>query len=467
MAKDTRSIARRAGSSASARTTIAVQGARVHNLKNISVEIPRDKLIVVTGLSGSGKSSLAFDTIYAEGQRRYMESLSSYAKRFVAQVAKPDVDFVFGLSPVISIEQKTIGSNPRSTVGTMTDIASYLNLLFATIGQPHCPRTGEPTPSRTASQILEAILSLPEGTEIELRAPVFKVYGEELDFALTEVRKKGCRRLIVDGRPVDISEDVELDESQVRHMDAVVDRLVVSPRHEKAIKAAIAATLLVGDGLLQAQVVKGANKAESARFYQALCSATHHFVYGDIQPDYFVFNNPESACRTCGGLGVHKLTHPELLVPDPRRSIRAGCFVREAFKYNPDTWDGRMMYSLAKALHFSLDTPWEEALRVGTSGDPLRYRSEDRARFAAGGEGKPGRLGGQGGRLRRHRPPYRAALSPLPAARRSKLGDGGLARQRDGRAHLPRLQGRTSPSHQALLHHCGQDHPRVRPAQFR
>ena len=174
-----------------ARTTIAVQGARVHNLKNISLEIPRDSLIVVTGLSGSGKSSLAFDTIYAEGQRRYMESLSSYAKRFVAQVTKPDVDFVFGLSPVISIEQKTLANNPRSTVGTMTDIASYLNLLYATIGQPHCPRTGEPAPSRSSSQILEAILSLPEGTEIELRAPVFKVYGEELDFVFTEVRKKG------------------------------------------------------------------------------------------------------------------------------------------------------------------------------------------------------------------------------------------------------------------------------------
>jgi len=355
-----RSPARRNPSRASARTTIAVQGARVHNLKNISVEIPRDKLIVVTGLSGSGKSSLAFDTIYAEGQRRYMESLSSYAKRFVAQVAKPDVDFVFGLSPVISIEQKTIASNPRSTVGTMTDIASYLNLLFATIGEPHCPRTGELTPSRTASQILEAILSLPVGAEIELHAPVFKVYGEELVFVFTELRKKGCRRLIIDGRLVDISEHVELDESKVRHMDAVVDRLVVNPRHEKAIKAAIAATLLVGDGLLQAQVVKGANKSESERFYQGLCSATHHFVYGDIQPEYFMFNNPESACRTCGGLGVHKLTHPELLVPDPKRSIRGGCFVREAFKYNPDTWDGRVMYSLAKALSFSLDTTWEK-----------------------------------------------------------------------------------------------------------
>jgi excinuclease ABC subunit A len=355
-----RSTAGRKPSRPSARTTIAVQGARVHNLKNISVELPRDKLIVVTGLSGSGKSSLAFDTIYAEGQRRYMESLSSFAKRFIAQVAKPDVDFVFGLSPVISIEQKTIASNPRSTVGTMTDIASYLNLLFATIGEPHCPRTGEPTPSRTASQILEAILSLPIGAEIELRAPAFKVYGEELDFVFTELRKKGCRQLIIDGRLVDISENIELDESKVRHMDAVVDRLVVSPRHEKAIKAAIAATLLVGDGLLQAQVVKGLNKVESERFYQGLCSATHHFVYGDIQPEYFMFNNPESACRTCGGLGVDKLTHPELLVPDPKRSIRGGCFVREAFKYNPDTWDGRVMYSLAKALRFSLDTPWEQ-----------------------------------------------------------------------------------------------------------
>ena len=345
---------------ATARTTIAVHGARVHNLKNVSLEIPRDRLIVVTGLSGSGKSSLAFDTIYAEGQRRYMESLSSYAKRFVAQVAKPDVDFIYGLSPVISIEQKTIANNPRSTVGTMTDIASYLNLLYATIGVPHCPRTGELTPSRTSSQILEAILALPEGTQIELRAPVFQQYGEELDFVLTEVRKKGCRILMIDGKSVDISAEVELDESKVGDIDAVVDRFVVGPKHEKAIKAGIAATLLVGDGLLQVHIVKGAGKAETERFYRGLSSRTHHFVYGDIQPEYFMFNNPESACRTCGGLGVHKLTHPELLVPDPRRSIVGGCFVREAFKYNPDTWDGRVMYSLSKALGFSLDAPWEK-----------------------------------------------------------------------------------------------------------
>ncbi|MEO8368974.1 MAG: excinuclease ABC subunit UvrA, partial [Candidatus Solibacter sp.] len=399
---------------AAARTTIAVHGARVHNLKNVNVEIPRDKLVVVTGLSGSGKSSLAFDTIYAEGQRRYMESLSTYAKRFVAQVAKPDVDFVYGLSPVISIEQKTIANNPRSTVGTMTDIASYLNLLFSTIGVTHCPRTGEVTPSRTASQILEAILGLPEGTEIELRAPVFKQYGEELDFVLTEVRKKGCRILIIDGRTVDISAEVEIDDA-VTHMDAVVDRFLVGRKHEKAIKAGIAATLLVGDGLLQAHIVKGAGKAEAERFYKGLCSKTHHFVYGDIQPEYFMFNNPESACRTCGGLGVHKLTHRELLVPDPRRSIVGGCFVKEAFKYNPDTWDGRVMYSLAKLLGFSLDTPWEKlpetvrnTILYGLENRKVAMKMPPEAKVKReDASGKPVGFGGIARRIERHYRRYR------------------------------------------------------------
>jgi excinuclease ABC subunit A len=350
----------RGGARPAARTTIAVQGARVHNLKNVSLELPRDRLIVVTGLSGSGKSSLAFDTIYAEGQRRYMESLSTYAKRFVSQVAKPDVDFVYGLSPVISIEQKTTGSNPRSTVGTMTDIASYLNLLFATIAEPHCPRTGEPVSSRTPNQILEAILALPEGAEVELRAPVFPVYGEELDFVFTEIRKKGCRQMVIDGKRVDLAEEMELDAADVTDMDAVVDRVIAGPKHEKALKAAIAATLLVGDGLMRIEVAKGASKAEAERFYKALCSPTHRFVYGGIEPEYFMFNNPESACRTCGGLGVHKITHPELLVPDPSRSIRGGCFVKEAYRYNPDTWDGRILYTLSTVLKFSLDTPWEK-----------------------------------------------------------------------------------------------------------
>jgi excinuclease ABC subunit A len=353
---------RRPAAQTGPRTSIVVQGARVHNLKNITVEIPRDRLTVVTGLSGSGKSSLAFDTIYAEGQRRYMESLSSYAKRFIAQVSKPDVDYVFGLSPVISIEQKTLTSNPRSTVGTMTDIASYLNLLYATIGEPHCPRTGEIVPSRSASQIVEAILSLPKDTEVELLAPVFPFYGEDLDVLFTDVRKKGCRRVLVDGRVVDLAEDTNgaAGLQTGRTFDAIVDRVVAAPQHEKAIKAAIAATLLIGDGLVKLRVAAGAGREAAARFYKAETSATEHVIYGEIGPDYFQFNNPESACRTCGGLGVDKLTHPELLVPDPERSLRGGCFVREAFKYNPDTWDGLMMFSLSAALKFSVDTPWKD-----------------------------------------------------------------------------------------------------------
>ena len=397
------------------RTTIAVQGARVHNLRDISLEIPRDRLVVVTGLSGSGKSSLAFDTIYAEGQRRYMESLSSYAKRFISQVAKPDVDFVFGLSPVISIEQKTVASNPRSTVGTMTDVASYLNLLVATVGDGHCPRTGEAVPVRSASQILEAVLALPEGAEVELRAPVFKLYGEELDVVFTDLRKKGIRRLVVDGAPLDLGAELTMDAADVRDMDAIVDRVVVRRKNEKAIRAAIAAALLVGDGLVRLEVVGGAGRTERARFLRALCSETHHFVYGEIGPEYFVFNNPESACRTCGGLGVDKLTHPELLVPDPRRSIRGGCFVREAYRYNPDTWDGRLMYSLSEARGFSLDTPWDElgddarnAILFGIEPEKMALRTPPEATVKRGEqEGKEIGFHGIARRIERYYRRYR------------------------------------------------------------
>jgi excinuclease ABC subunit A len=402
------------GPKAAARTTIAVQGARVHNLKNISLEIPRDRLVVLTGLSGSGKSSLAFDTIYAEGQRRYLESLSNFARLFVGQAARPDVDFVFGLSPVISIEQKTVANNPRSTVGTMTDVGGYVNLLFATVGQAHCPRSGEPTPSRTSGQILEALRSLPEGTEVELRAPVFKVYGEDLDFVFTELRKKGCRRLIIDGQPVDLSAQVDLDEAAVRNMDAVVDRLVVGRAHDKAIRAGIAAALLVGDGLMQVDIVRGTSKAEAERFYRGLCSPTHHFVYGDLGPECFVFNKPTGACRTCGGLGVHKVTHPELLIPDPRRSIRGGCFVREAFRYNPDTWDGRLMYSLAGVLGFSLEVPWEElpgparqAILYGVEKKLLIRTPPDAKEKRGEWEGKEVGFGGIARRIERHYRRYR------------------------------------------------------------
>jgi excinuclease ABC subunit A len=342
-----------------ARTTIEVQGARVHNLKNISLHIPRDQLVVLTGLSGSGKSSLAFDTLYAEGQRRYMESLSSYAKRFIAQVEKPDVDFMFGLSPVISIEQKTVARNPRSTVGTLTDISSYLNLLFATIATACCPRTGEPTPVKSSARILESILSLPLGTEIELRAPLFPVYGEELDFVFTEVRKQGCRHLIIDGKEYDLADEVKAD-LQATMMDAVVDRLVLTDDVEKQLKAAISHALLVGDSLMSVAVTKCRSKKAASAFRKSFGSAAHNLVYGDIIPDFFMFNNPESACRTCGGIGTSKQTHPDLLVSDPTLSIRGGCLLREAFNYNPDNHTGYTLYTLSKLYDFDLDAPWQE-----------------------------------------------------------------------------------------------------------
>ncbi len=345
------------------RSTIAIHGARVHNLRNVSVEIPRDRLVVITGLSGSGKSSLAFDTLYAEGQRRYMESLSTFAKRFIAQVEKPDVDFVHGLSPVISIEQKTVGHNPRSTVGTLTDIAGYLNLLMATIAAAACPRTGEPTPVVSSGRILESIMSLPRGAEVELHAPIFPYYDEELEVLFTDVRKQGCRRVLVDGDCIDLADDVDLDETRIGAMDVIVDRFVVSPEMDKQITAGIEHALLVGDGLMAARVASGVSEAAARRFYKAFGSRTHGFVYGDISPEFFAFNNPESACRTCGGIGMDKKTHPDLLVPDPKRSIRSGCFIREAFTYRPDNWMGHLIYTLSERLKFSLDAPWVELPR--------------------------------------------------------------------------------------------------------
>ena len=363
------------------RTTIDVQGARVHNLKNISVELPRDQLTVVTGLSGSGKSSLAFDTIYAEGQRRYMESLSTYAKRFIAQVEKPDVDFVYGLSPVVSIEQKTIARNPRSTVGTLTDVSSYLNLLFATIGDAHCPYTDESTPVKTGSQILESILALPANAEVELRAPIFQVYGEDPEFIFNEVRKLGCRFVDVDAERIDLTETVPEALPGDPKLTAVVDRLILVPGVEKQLKAAIEHALRVGDSLMSAAVVGGTTKTVAREFAKTFGSPTHALVYGDIIPDYFMFNNPESACRTCGGIGTDKQTHQDLLITNPERSIREGCFLRDALNYRPDNHRGYTIYSLGEKYGFDLDTPWrelgEEAREVilhGTRGEPLQLQ---------------------------------------------------------------------------------------------
>ena len=218
------------------RSTLEVIGARTHNLKNISVEIPRDQLTVFTGVSGSGKSSLAFDTIYAEGQRRYMESLSSFARRFVEQTKRPDIDFMFGLSPVVSIEQKTVARNPRSTVGTLTDICSYINLLFATVGVAHCPFCGHEVPVRSRTQIAEALLSLPDGIAVELRAPLFKVYDEDWEFVFAEIRKAGYRRLVVDGRVVDIGSLAEDPEQWTGTVEVIVDKFVIRREIEKQLK---------------------------------------------------------------------------------------------------------------------------------------------------------------------------------------------------------------------------------------
>ncbi len=363
------------------RTTIEVQGSRVHNLKNISVEIPRDSLVVVTGLSGSGKSSLAFDTIYAEGQRRYMESLSSYARRFIAQVEKPDVDFVYGLSPVVSIEQKTVARNPRSTVGTLTDVSSYLNLLFATVAEAKCPYTDEDVPIKTSGNILESILSLPNGTEFELRVPIFLIYGEDASLLFSEVRKHGCRTVLVDGERVDLSEEVPEGVEGTPQMYAIVDQFTLVHGIEKQLKAAIEHALRIGDSLMTIQVVGGASKTATSRFYKSFGSKTHHLVYGDILPDFFVFNKPEAACRTCGGIGTTKMTHRDLLITNPERSLRQGCFLRDAFSYKPESHSGYSLYTVAQEYDIDMDAPWrdlsdeaQDIVLYGTKGKLLQLQ---------------------------------------------------------------------------------------------
>ena len=357
------------------RSTIAVKGSRVHNLKNISLEFPREKLIVVTGLSGSGKSSLAFDTIYAEGQRRYMESLSSYARRFIDQVSKPDVDFVFGLSPVISIEQKTIHRNPRSTVGTMTDISNYLNLLFATIGTGYSPWTTNSIPILTPTQIQDALLHLPEGTEINLQAPVFSIYGEDYDFLFTEIRKKGYRHVIVDGRPYDLSNEKEWDDAADYQVDVRIDQFSIKAGMEKELLTSVQNAILMGDPYIR--IVLGGQAPQNVRnqFFKSLGIAKGELIAADLSPQFFMFNEPSSACTTCMGLGTYMRVHPDLLVPDRSRSIAEGCFVKEAAHYNIDNWHGRHMYSLSQHYGFSLDTPYEklskdikEILLYGTQG---------------------------------------------------------------------------------------------------
>ncbi len=396
------------------RNTIEVIGARENNLKDIHVEMPRDRLIVVTGVSGSGKSSLAFETVYAEGQRRFLESLSSFAKRFIAQLKKPDVDFVYGLSPVVSIEQKTTGNNPRSTVGTMTDISNYLQLLYAAVGEPRCPVCQERIAYKSVHQMVERVLSLPEGAAVELRAPVWKIFGEDYPYMLGTIRGKGYRRLYIDGELTDISDEVELDEDTEYDMEALVDRFVVKPGIDKNLHVSIEQALTLGEGFIRFHIDNAEElDIDLEAFHRAFSCGKHHLTMGEPAPPYFQFNNPDAACQTCSGLGSYLQVHPDLLVPDRSRSIREGAFVREAFKYNPDTWDGQMMYSLSQHYGFSLDDPYEKLspktigiLLYGTKGErfPMAIPPESKKKRR---EGHEFRFDGIVNRIDRHYRHYR------------------------------------------------------------
>jgi excinuclease ABC subunit A len=401
--------------------TITVKGAREHNLKSIDVDIPRNKLVVITGVSGSGKSSLAFDTVYAEGQRRFLESLSAYSRKFVAQLKRPNVDFVTGLSPVLSIEQRTAVRNPRSTVGTMTDIYDYLRMLFATSGVAHCPYCRREVPVKSPQQILDHLLSLPEGTEVDIRAPVFKFFGEDNDYLFDDVRTKGYRRLYIDGQFHDMSQALELDEEQAYQIDVVIDCFTVRPNTEKQILASLQHGLLIGEGFLsihelRSQAAGLAEPAGHEDFHTRFGCPEHGVVMGEVEPHYFSFNLPSgsSSCLTCLGLGTYRQVHPDLLVPDRSRSIREGAFVEAAFKYDKNLWDGRIMYSLAQQYDFSLDTPFRELpdaivdiLLYGTRGEKIRIVLPDGATLGAEHIGREIRYGGIINRIERRYRRYR------------------------------------------------------------
>ncbi|MCW5557583.1 MAG: excinuclease ABC subunit UvrA [Verrucomicrobiae bacterium] len=339
------------------RTTLLIQGARENNLRNITVELPRDQLIVITGVSGSGKSSLAFDTLYAEGQRRLLASMSAYAKRFVNQLRKPDVDFVQGLSPVISIDQKTVGSNPRSTVGTMTDLSDYLRMLYATLGTPHCPRCGQPVATRSLQQMLEHLLRLPRGTEVEVRAPVFEIFGEDWEQVFEQVRLQGYRRVRVDGVLKDLGSTLELGEEEHPWIEAIIDRFVIAPGMDRQVLASLEHGLKVGDGFLSFHP-EGLSKSAAKEFWKDFGCAEHRLLSATLHHGNFTFNDPAGACRTCAGLGTSKRVHPALLVPDPSRTLGDGAIVKEAFNHDKNAWGGRWLHSLARHYGFRLDVPF-------------------------------------------------------------------------------------------------------------
>lgn len=355
---------------------IIVKGAREHNLKNVDVEIPRDKLVVFTGLSGSGKSSLAFDTIYAEGQRRYVESLSSYARQFLGQMEKPQVDYIEGLSPAISIDQKTTSKNPRSTVGTVTEIYDYLRLLYARIGIPHCPVCGREISRQTVDDIVDSVLELPEGTKIQVMAPIARGKKGQFVKELESAKKDGYVRVRVDGIIYDLSEKIELDKNKKHNIEIVVDRLVVKESIRSRLADSIETATGLSNGILLVDVIGGEEKLYSLDY----ACPEHGVSIEELEPRMFSFNNPFGACPTCSGLSVFMKPDPNLIVPDKNLSLRQGAIKASGWN-NADGGTIAQMYmeGIANKYCFTLDTPFKDipadgvdAIMYGTKGEKLK-----------------------------------------------------------------------------------------------
>ena len=337
---------------------IKIRGASEHNLKNVDVDIPRDALVVLTGLSGSGKSSLAFDTIYAEGQRRYMESLSSYARQFLGQMEKPKVESIEGLSPAISIDQKSTNRNPRSTVGTVTEIYDYLRLLYARIGIPHCPKCGRKVEKQTVDQMVDEIMSLPERTKIQILAPVVAGRKGEHQKAFESARKSGFVRVIVDGIQYELNDEIKLDKNKKHNIDIVVDRLVIKEGLEKRLTDSAETALKLANGIMDVDVID----SEKMKFSQSFACANCGISIDEIEPRSFSFNNPFGACPDCFGLGFKMEFDEDLLIPDKNLSISEGAIVGMGWQSATDkkSFSGAILAALAEEYGFSLDTPFKD-----------------------------------------------------------------------------------------------------------
>ena len=365
------------------RQSIVIKGARAHNLKNIDLEIPRDKLIVFTGLSGSGKSSLAFDTIYAEGQRRYVESLSSYARQFLGQMEKPDVDYIDGLSPAISIDQKTTSKNPRSTVGTVTEIHDYLRLLYARIGTPHCPKCGREINQQTVDQMVDQIMALPERTRIQILAPVIRARKGEHNRVLEDMQKQGYVRVRIDGEIYDLGDTPPLDKKKKHTIEVVIDRLIVRPDIKTRLTDSLEAALRLGDGLVLAAIVDG----EEMLFSQNYACPDCGISIGELEPRLFSFNNPYGACPACTGLGMLHKIDPAMIIPDKSLSLNQGAISISGWRSDdPDSTARAFFEAIAQKYGFSMDTPLNQLdpkiidiLLYGTRGEKLevRYKREN------------------------------------------------------------------------------------------